>query len=431
MFNSSGMFDRRGFLTAGSLSLFGLQTWAGLSRLRAQTAAAPRREISVIHVLLSGGMSHMDTLDMKPQTRSAFRSVFKPIETSVSGIQICDRLPKLARQAGKYTIIRSATHKLSVHERASYLVMSGHEPVATVNHPSMGSVVHKELGARNELPPYVTVPAMTGLWETAGILPGKFSPFEAGDPNRADFAVRDIRLPMGVDWSRMERRRSLLTLVDSQFREHDAAGIADTVDSFRQTAYDLIRSPRAKTAFAIDQEPEATREMYGRTTLGQGCLLARRLVEAGVRFVTVSNGYYKWDHHAKVFENLGDRYLPELDSALASLLEDLGRRGLLETTLVIATGEFGRTPEINVNAGRDHWPNVFSILIAGAGVPGGQVWGSSDQDGMYVRDNPVEIPDLVATVYKKLGVDFTKEYVTSIGRPFRLSEGKPLEFLGA
>jgi uncharacterized protein (DUF1501 family) len=152
-------------------------------------------------------------------------------------------------------------------------------------------------------------------------------------------------------------------------------------------------------------------------------------VEAGVRFVTVSNGYYKWDHHAKVFENLGDRYLPELDRALASLLEDLHARGMLATTMVIATGEFGRTPEVNVNAGRDHWPNVFSILVAGAGVPGGQIWGASDADGMFVKDNPVEIPDLVSTIYQKVGVDFNKEYYTRIGRPFRLSEGAPLKFL--
>lgn len=423
------LFDRRSFLRAGSLSLFGLQTWSDMLRLRAQTVAGPKREISVIHVLMSGGMSHVDTLDMKPQTRSAFRSTFSPIETNVSGIQICDRLPRLAKQAHRYTIIRSATHKLSVHEKASYLVMSGHEPLATVNYPSMGAVAYKELGARNELPPNITIPAMTGQWETAGLLPGKFGPFEAGDPNRPDFSVRDVRLPMGVDWSRMDRRRSLLAMVDAKFREHDAAGIGESVDAFRQTAYNLIRSPRAKAAFAIGDEPEKTRELYGRTSMGQGCLLARRLVENGVRFITVSNGYYKWDHHAKVFENLGDRYLPELDRALSGLIEDLDQRGLLETTLVIATGEFGRTPEVNVNAGRDHWPNVFSILVAGAGVPGGQVYGSSDADGMYVRDNPVEIPDLVATVYHKMGVDFTKEYLTPIGRPFRLSEGKPLAFL--
>jgi hypothetical protein len=424
-------FERRSFLKIGSLSVFGSLAWSDVLRQRAFAAEAPKKEISVIHVLLSGGMSHVDTFDMKPESRSAFRSIFRPIESNVSGIRVCEHLPRLARQANKYTIIRSATHKLSVHERASYMVMSGHEPVATVNHPSMGSVISKELGPRNELPPYITIPAMTGLWETAGILPGRFNPFEAGDPNKPDFSVRDIRLPMGVDWARMDRRRSLLSMVDRQFREYDSSGAFETVDAFYQTAYDLVRSPKAKKAFAIEEEPEQVRDRYGRTSLGQGALLARRLIEAGVRFVTVSNGYYKWDHHAKVFENLGDRYLPELDRALASLLEDLDARGMLATTLVIATGEFGRTPEINVNAGRDHWPNVFSILVAGGGVPGGQVWGSSDADGMYVRDNPVEIQDLVATVYQKVGVDFNKEYLTRIGRPFRLSEGKPLPFLSA
>lgn len=423
---STSLFDRRSFLRAGSLSFFGFVGWGDVLAM----GATPKKDISIIHVLLSGGMSHVDTLDMKPDTRSAFRSVFKPIETNVSGIRICDRLPLLSKQADKFTIIRSATHKNAVHEKASYLITSGHEPLATVNHPSMGSVISKELGARNELPPYISIPGMTGLWESSGVLPGKYGPFETGDPNRPDFSVRDIRLPLGVDWARMDRRRSLLAIVDEQFREHDASGMFDTVDSFYQTAYDLVRSPAAKKAFALDEEPEDLRDRYGRTSMGQGALLARRLIEAGVRFVTLSNGYYKWDHHAKVFENLGDRYLPELDRALGTLLEDLNQRGMLDSTLVIATGEFGRTPEINVNGGRDHWPNVFSILMAGAGVPGGQVWGSSDSDGMQVRDNPVAIPDLAATIFRKLGVDHTKEHLTPIGRPFKLSEGTPLGFLG-
>lgn len=426
------MLDRRAFLKIGSLSLFGSTCWSDILALRAQAQApTPKREISVIHVLLSGGMSHVDTFDMKPETRPAFRSAFRPIETNVSGIRICDRLPLLSRQADKYLLIRSATHKISVHERASYLVMSGHEPLATVNYPSAGAVISKELGPRNELPPYITIPAMTGLWEGAGLLSGKYAPFETGDPAKPDFSVRDLRLPIGLDWERVDRRKSLLALVDSKFRDHDAGGVFDTVDSFYQTAYDLVRSPKAKKAFAIEEEPHKIRERYGRTSLGQGCLLARRLIEAGVRFVTVSNGYYKWDHHAKIFENLGDRYLPELDSALSSLLTDLHARGLLDSTLVIATGEFGRTPEVNVNAGRDHWPNVFSILVSGAGVPGGQVWGASDNDGMQVRDNPVEIPDVVATIYDKVGVDYSKEYVSTIGRPFKLTEGKPLKFLSA
>jgi hypothetical protein len=269
------MFDRRAFLKVGSLSFFGSLAWGDVLAMRAEAAEAAKRDISVIHVLLSGGMSHVDTLDMKPDTRSAFRSIFKPIETNVPGIQVCDRLPLLAKQADKFTIIRSATHKNAVHEKASYLITSGHEPLATVNHPSMGSVISKELGARNELPPYTSIPGMTGLWESAGVLPGKYGPFETGDPNRPDFTVRDIRLPMGVDWARMERRRSLLAIVDDEFRQHDASGMFDTVDSFYQTAYNLVRSPAAKKAFALDEEPEALRERYGRTSMGQGALFGR------------------------------------------------------------------------------------------------------------------------------------------------------------
>jgi hypothetical protein len=357
--------------------------------------------------------------------------VFQPIETNVSGIRVCEHLPLTSRRADKFTIIRSMTHKNAVHEKASYLVLSGHEPIATVHHPSVGAVIAKEIGPRNELPSYVSIPGITGLWEGAGMMPAKYAPFETGDPNKPDFSVRDIKLPLGVDWARMDRRNSLLSVMDDEFRQYDASGMFETVDSFYQTAYDLVRSPRTKKAFAIEEEPTAVREKYGRTSLGQGALLARRLVENGVRFITLSNGYYKWDHHAKVFENLKDRYLPELDRAFSALLDDLHERGMLQNTLVIMTGEFGRTPEINVNAGRDHWPNVFSLVMAGAGVPGGQVWGSSDADGMQVRDNPVEVPDLVATIYQKVGIDYQKEYTSGIGRPFKLSDGKPLAFLSS
>jgi hypothetical protein len=428
--NSRPVFERRAFLKIGSLSVFGSLAWGDVLALRAQSQTPkPARDVSVIHILLSGGMSHMDTLDMKPEARSQFRGIFKPIPTNVPGIQICEHLPMMARQANRYTIIRSATHKNSVHEKASYLVLSGHEPVATVHHPSMGSVIAMERGSRNELPPYVSIPGMTGLWEGAGTIPAKYAPFETGDPANPDFSVRDIKLPLGVDWARFDRRNSLLTFMDAEFQRYDASGTLETMDSFYQTAYDLIRSPRTKRAFAIQDEPDAVRERYGRTSMGQGALLARRLVENGVRLVTVSNGHYKWDHHAKVFENLAERYLPELDRAFSALIEDLHERGLLDSTLVIMTGEFGRTPEINVNAGRDHWPNTFSIVMAGAGVPGGQVWGSSDADGMQVRDNPVEMADLIATIYQKVGVDYQKEFVTSIGRPFKLAEGKPLPFL--
>lgn len=423
------MIDRRAFLRVGSVGVFGSLAWSDVLALRARAATVAPKDISIIHILLSGGLSHIDTFDMKPDTRADFRGIFKPISTNVPGIQICEHLPMTARIADKYTIIRSMTHKNSVHEKASYLVLSGHEPIATVHHPSLGAVIAKELGARNELPPYISIPGMTGLWEGAGVIPAKFAPFETGDPNNPKFSVRDISLPMNVDWARMNGRNSLLSLVDSEFRRYDASGIFETVDSFQKTAHDLVASPLTKKAFAIQDEPEKIRERYGRTALGQGALLARRLVQNGVRFVTVSNGYYKWDHHAKVFENLADKYLPELDRAFSGLIEDLQQRGMLDTTLVVMTGEFGRTPEVNVNAGRDHWPNVFSLVIAGAGVPGGHVWGESDKDGAQVKDKPVEVADLIATIYQKVGIDYQKEYVSNIGRPFKLAEGKPLPFL--
>src|SRR4051794_6196476 len=423
------MVDRRGFLKVGSLGVFGSIAWSDVLALRARAATLDPGRISIIHILLSGGMSHIDTLDMKPDARLEFRGPFKPIATKVPGIQVCEHLPMTARVADKYTIIRSMTHKNSVHEKASYLVLSGHEPIATVHHPSLGAVIAKELGARNELPAYISIPGMTGLWEGSGVIPAKFAPFETGDPNNPKFSVRDISLPMNVDWARMNGRNSLLSLVDSEFRRYDASGIFETVDSFQKTAHDLVASPLTKKAFAIQDEPEKVRERYGRTSLGQGALLARRLVQNGVRFVTVSNGYYKWDHHAKVFENLADKYLPELDRAFSALIEDLHQRGMLDNTIVIMTGEFSRTPEINVNAGRDHWPGVFSLVMAGAGVPGGHFWGASYKDGAQVKDNPVEIADLIATIYHKLGIDYQKEYVTNIGRPFKLADGKPLPFL--
>jgi uncharacterized protein DUF1501 len=423
------MIDRRAFLKIGSLSIFGSLGWSDVLTLRARAATVAPKDISIIHILLSGGISHIDTFDMKPDARAEFRGIFKPISTNVPGIQVCEHLPMTARVADKYTIIRSMTHKSSVHEKASYLVLSGHEPIATVHHPSLGAVIAKELGARNELPPYISIPGMTGLWEGSGVIPARFAPFETGDPNNPKFSVRDISLPMNVDWARMNGRNSLLSLVDSEFRRYDASGIFETVDSFQKTAHDLVASPLTKKAFAIQDEPEKVRERYGRTSLGQGALLARRLVQNGVRFVTVSNGYYKWDHHAKVFENLADKYLPELDRAFSALIEDLDQSGMLATTLVVMTGEFGRTPEVNVNAGRDHWPNVFSLVLAGAGVPGGHVWGESDKEGAQVKDKPVEVADLIATIYQKVGIDYQKEYVSNIGRPFKLAEGKPLPFL--
>ena len=291
-------------------------------------------------------------------------------------------------------------------------------------------MVTRELGARNELPAYVAIPAGAGDYARGGFLGAKYNPFAAGEVNVAGYAVRDLNLPMGVDWARMEGRYSLLSLVDSRIRTWDTTDAFDTLDAYYKSSLELIRSPRAKKAFNIAEEPAKLRDSYGRTTIGQGALLARRLVEAGVRLVTVARAGNAWDHHGNIFPTLANDFLPELDRAFSALLTDLDQRGLLDTTLVLVTGEFGRTPEINVNAGRDHWPNTFSLALAGAGVPGGLVHGSSDDDGMFVKDSPVEVPDFIATLYHKLGIDPHKEYISNIGRPVKIVDGTPLKFLG-
>ena len=422
-------FDRRSFIRLGSLSLFGYWGWGDVLRLRAQSPVPAKRDISVIHLWLTGGMSQLDTFDPKPEAGTRYKSPFKPIATKAPGIRISEHLPRTAQVADKFVIIRSMTHRQAAHEAACNLILSGLEPLPTIQHPAMQTVIAKELGPRNELPAVVSIPGATGNWEKAGFLGPQYNPFNAGNPNSDNFKVRDMDLPMGVDWTRMDHRRSLLSVVDEKFRSLDTTGIGESMEAYYQTAFGLMRSAKAKKAFQIAEEPEALREKYGRTSLGQGCLLARRLVESGVRFVTVSRGFNTWDHHRDIFPTLANDFLPELDRAFASLVEDLDQRGMLDTTLVIVTGEFGRTPEINAMGGRDHWPNAFSMALAGAGITGGRVLGESDEQAMFVKDHPVEVPDLVATLYRKLGIDYNKEYISNIGRPIKLSKGQPIEFL--
>lgn len=423
------MFDRRAFLKIGSVNVFGLLGWGDVLRLRATAATPAKKEISVIHLWLTGGMSQLDTFDPKPDADAKYRSLFKPIATNVAGMQVSEHLPLTAKQADKFVVIRSMTHKQAAHEAACNLILSGHDPLPTIQHPAMHSVVAKELGPRGEMPAAVSIPGATGSWEKAGFLGPQYNPFNAGNPNKENYQVQDMDLPMGVDWARLDHRRSMLAVVDEKFRRMDATGIAESMDAYYQTAFQLMRSEKAKKAFRISEEPEALREKYGRTSLGQGALLARRLVEAGVRFVTVSRGFNTWDHHKDIFPTLSNDFLPELDRAYATLLEDLQQRGMLDSTLVVLTGEFGRTPEINAMGGRDHWPNAFSLTVAGGGIRGGRVYGASDERGMFVKDNPVEVADLTTTIYKKLGIDPNKEYVSNIGRPIKLAQGKVIDFL--
>jgi hypothetical protein len=340
-------------------------------------------------------------------------------------------LPYTAKVADKFTIIRSMTGREG--EQAMTHFLTGNRPLATLSFPSMGAVAAKEKGRRQGVPPFVAVPA-SGYAYGPGFLGAAYAPFATGDPSLADFQVRDIDLPTDVDWNDISDRRHLLKYMDAVFERNPLLRNADTkrefaaIDEAYEKAIGLMTSRQARNAFLIAEESPKTRERYGRTPIGQGCLLARRLIEAGSRLVMVSTGFNQWDTHQRNFVSLKDQLVPPFDMAFSALLTDLSERGLLDSTLVIATGEFGRTPKVNANAGRDHWAKVWSTVVAGAGIPGGQVYGASDPIASEVKDKPVTVEDFTATVYHRLGVDYHKEYETPIGRPVRLSTGTHVNF---
>ncbi len=420
----SQLWGRREFIRIASLGPLGLGLGDYLS-LRAQSQTQTER--SCIMVVLDGGMSHHDTFDMKPDAPADIRGTCQPVATKVPGIQICEHLPRVAQQMDKFAIVRSVWGRTAIHFNGVYFLMTGYLPIQSMEFPSLGAVAAKELGPRKGMPPYV-LNAMLDHAMGPGFLGSAYAPFWVrSDPNAANFRVEDLELPVDVDWKTVSDRRWLVKQMDEAFQERDTKGVTASRDSFYIQAEQIMRSPAVKKAFDIWAEPEPLRDRYGRTPIGQGCLLARRLVESGVRFVTVNASRAIWDTHGDNFNRLQKVLLPEFDMAYAALLEDLAQRGLLSSTLVVVSGEFGRTPKINANAGRDHWPRVFSVLLAGAGIKGGQVYGSSDSTGSEPKDNPTSMEDLVATVYDRLGVDPKKEYRAPSGRPIRLSNnGTPI-----
>jgi hypothetical protein len=414
--------SRRDFVRVGALGALGL-TLPGFLQAHETTPARRRskaRARSVILVYLGGGLSHHDSFDLKPEAPAEVRGRYKPIDTNVPGLRIGELLPRMARVMDRVHLVRSGSHNNDHHETATNWVLCGRFGSAFGDYPAIGAVVAHELGFAGELPPYVAIPRNPSFtWELgkSAFLGGRYESFKTGDPNAPDFRVQDVAPAEALTPQRTERRQTLLQAVDGLARQVHGNDQIATYDEFHQRAAEMVLSSEARSAFAIEKEPDRVRDHYGRTTFGQSCLLARRLVEGGVRFVTVNYG--GWDHHAKIFENL-DRKLPEFDQGFSALIQDMDTRGLLADTLVLAYGEFGRTPKINKDTGRDHWGPAASLLFAGAGVRGGGVLGATDKQGAYATRRPVAPADVACTVFEAIGVDPRHQLLTPDGRPVEI-----------
>jgi hypothetical protein len=375
---------------------------------------------SVIHVFLPGGIAHQETFDPKPYSPLEYRGELGTVKTKTGDV-FSETVPRLAALSDKLTVIRSVTHGEAAHERGTHNMFTGYKPSPALVFPSFGSVISHEYGPRNNLPPYVAVPSAANEYAGTGYLSSSYGPFALGaDPANNGFRVQDLNLPSGVDMARFERRRSALEAVNAHFQSKQNADAINAMDTFYQRAYSLISSEKAREAFNIDAEDAALRDRYGRNTAGQRLLMARRLVEAGVRFVSVTYG--GWDMHTQISAGMR-RDMPALDQGLSTLIEDLDSRGLLSKTLILVSSEFGRTPKINNEAGRDHWPKVFSVMMAGGGVKGGLVYGSSDATATEPEFDPVTPEDLATTMYHLLGIVADKELMAPGDRPIEICDG--------
>lgn len=429
--------SRRDFISAGSLGFLGISLNDYLRAAASPKVAAGGKANAVILFWLEGGPSHIDTWDPKKNSN------FKPISTNVAGIQISELLPNMARKMNKFALVRSMHTRGNDHPQATHYVVTGHEINPAMQFPSLGSIITKELGSRNAVPAHVLVPK----WDRgrqyedyfrASFLGGDYDPMCIPDPSKPDFEVTDLALPKAVSEASVEGRSAFLHAVDRRYRAMNNRAEHTDMDAFATQALKMILTPAVRGAFDLAKESEQTRERYGRDSIGQSALLARRLVEAGSRFVTAA-GFHSnsWDTHSNNDAGHKDRLCPPLDRTLVALVDDLEERGLLDSTLVVAMGEFGRTPLINPNLGRDHWPNAWSMALAGGGIKAGQVVGATDERGHNVTERVVTVGDLYATIYKTLGIDFHKEYMSPIGRPIKIANslddrtGEPVkELLG-
>ena len=425
---SSSPFDlcwkRREFMRVGWLGGVGLSLGQYLNlQAQAEQSQMVAKAKSVIHIYLQGGFAHMDSFDPKPDAPAEYRGILSPIPTSIPGTYFSSHMPYSAKVADKITVVRSMTHTEVDHSRGEHSMFTGYRPSPALVYPSMGSVVADQLGVRQAMPAYVCVPNQGSQFLGSGYLSNSCGPFALGtDPARSNFTVRDLNLAKGVDEDRFQRRKDLKNLVDDHFRSQLQDDAVSTMDSLYQRAYDLLSSSEARGAFSLKGESDETKELYGmkphgpvlRPSAGARFLIARRLVEAGARFVTVTYG--AWDTHAFHYRSI-EPQLPDFDRAFAGLISDLDQRGILDSTLVMVTSEFGRTPKINAGGGRDHWPRVFSIVMAGGGVRRGYIHGSSDALAAEPADAPLSVEDYVTTVYHLLGIDASSSLMSPGDRP--------------
>lgn len=414
---------RRGFLTVGAAA--GLTLPSLLNRI----ARADQKHYdfieakakSIIHIFLPGGMAHQESFDPKPYSPVEYRGELSPVATKIPGEFFCETLPRTAEIADKITVIRSMTHGEAAHERGTHNMFTGYRPSPALIFPSIGSVISHEYGPRNNLPPYVCIPNQPNEFAGPGYLSSSFAPFSLGaDPAAGGFRVLDLNLPGSVDEARFTRRKSALEAVNDYFHKTEKSDAVAAMDTFYERANSLVSSQQAREAFNIDAEPAAIRDEYGRNEAGQRMLMARRLVAAGVRMVTLTYG--GWDMHNSIAAGMRGQ-LPAFDQAFSTLIRDLDRNGILNETMVMVSSEFGRTPKINGNAGRDHWPKVFSVVLAGGGIKQGSIFGTSNAVASEPENDPIDPVDLATTIYYQLGIIADKELMAPGNRPIEIVDG--------
>ena len=423
---SGNQIQRRGFLHVGFLGGLGL-TLSEFLRLQSAQGAIKNYESkegsakSVIFIFLPGGAPHQETFDPKPFAPIEYRGPLGIVKTNVEGVVLSEKLQQTAQITDKIAICRSMTHGEAAHERGTHNMFTGYRPSPALQFPSMGSVVAHEFGPRHNLPPYICIPNQPNPYAGTGYLSSSYAGFSLGaDPASGNFKVRDLNLPGGVDEKRFSPRQDILSAVNDYFASKEKSDALDAVDSFYERAYSLIGSQQAREAFDIDKEDGKLRDQYGRNTAGSRMLLARRLVESGARFVTLTYG--SWDMHSNIKGSI-EGQVPAFDQAFAMLIRDLDDRGLLDSTLVCVASEFGRTPKINGNAGRDHWPKVFSVVMAGGGVKRGIVYGTSNATASEPDENPLNVEDWATTIYHCLGIVADKELMAPGDRPIEIVNG--------